>query len=189
MAGLGYIGILTGAVLEGETVLIAAGFAAQQGFLSLPLVLLAAWIGAASGDHFFFVLGRCKGRSFLEPRPSWSGRVGKVFGLIERYGTAVIIGVRFLYGLRTIAPFAIGAAHVRTARFVSFNLLSGLVWVSLFGSAGYLFGAALGRCLADARFLFAFISVVLCVVALMIYRSSVLRAGPRYLSRSFGNAA
>ena len=62
ITGLGYLAILTGTVIEGETVLIAAGFAAQRGYLSLPLVLLAAWVGAASGDHFFFALGRCKGR-------------------------------------------------------------------------------------------------------------------------------
>ena len=120
-----------------------------------------------------------RAESILDLRPSWSGRIDKALSLIERYGTTVILGARFLYGFRAIAPFAVGTAHVKASRFVCLNLFSGLVWVSVYGSAGYLFGTALGRCLADTRFLLALLSVILCVVALVIYRSSVLSGGLR----------
>ena len=69
---LGYAAILTGCLFEGETVLVAAGWAAQGGYLSLPLVLLSAWLGAVSGDHLFFMLGRYKGSSMFGLLPSWS---------------------------------------------------------------------------------------------------------------------
>ena len=144
-----YLVLFAGTVLEGETVLVSAGFAAQQGYLSLPMVVFAAWLGAISGDHFFFALGRYRGRSLLEAGSSMPGRLGKVRGLLERYRSCVIVGFRFVYGFRMVAPFAIGAAGVSLGRFFTLNALSGLTWATLFGLAGYFFGAALDVAVRD----------------------------------------
>ena len=54
----GYIAIFIGTLLEGETVLVLGGFAAFRGYLSLPYVILTAFIGSMLGDQFFFYLGR-----------------------------------------------------------------------------------------------------------------------------------
>lgn len=53
----GYWAILVGTLLEGETILLLGGFAAYQGYLALPWVILAAFIGAFCGDQLFFFLG------------------------------------------------------------------------------------------------------------------------------------
>ncbi len=170
VSSLGYAMVLAGCVLEGETVLIAAGFAAQQGYLSLPLVVLAAWMGAASGDHFFFVLGRYKGGSILDIRPAWGGRIRKTLGLLGRYETAVIVGARFIYGCRMIGPFAFGTARVRLGRFLFLDLVSGFLWSCLFGSAGYLFGTTLGHLLSGLRFRLVALSLVIGLVVFIIAR-------------------
>jgi membrane protein DedA with SNARE-associated domain len=150
-SGAAYLILFAGTVLEGETVLISAGFAAQQGYLSLPTVVLAAWLGAISGDHFFFVLGRYRGKSIFEARSSMPGRLGKVCVLLERYQSAVIVSFRFVYGFRMVAPFAIGAAGVSLGRFVTLDAISGLAWASLFGLAGYFFGASLDVFVRDSH--------------------------------------
>jgi len=66
----GYAAILVGTFLEGETILILAGPAAHLGYLNLPLVMLAAFLGSLSGDQLFFCLG-----GFLRNRRVflWSG--------------------------------------------------------------------------------------------------------------------
>ena len=148
-SGPAYLVLFAGTVLEGETVLISAGFAARQGYLSLPMVVLAAWLGAISGDHFFFVLGRYRGRSIFQARSSTPGRLEKARALLERYRSVLIVSVRFLYGFRMVAPFAIGAAGVPLGRFATLNALSGVIWASLFGLAGYFFGAALDVVVRD----------------------------------------
>jgi membrane protein DedA with SNARE-associated domain len=189
VSSLGYAMVLAGCVLEGETVLIAAGFAAQQGYLSLPLVVLAAWIGAASGDHFFFVLGRYKGGAILDIRPAWGGRMRKTLGLLERYETAAIVGARFIYGCRVIGPFAFGTAHVRLGRFLFLDLASGFLWSCLFGVAGYLFGTTLGHLLGDLRFRLVALSVVVGLVVFIVVRRPAAgkeaggKAGFAFLSR------
>ncbi len=176
---LGYAAILTGCLFEGETVLVAAGWAVQSGYLSLPLVLLSAWLGAVSGDHLFFMLGRYKGSSVFGLFPSWSPKIEKALGLVEKYGNPLIFGARFLYGFRTVAPFAVGTTRIGIGRFVFLDLLSGWTWTMLYGLAGYLFGAAIGRLLIDARFLTALSVVLLGCITLVIYRRSIMRETSR----------
>lgn len=175
VSGLGYAMVLAGCVLEGEMVLIAAGIAAQLGCLHLPFVVLAAWIGAASGDLFFFILGRYRGGSILGVRPSWGGRIRKTVGLLEKYETAVIVAARFIYGCRIIGPFAIGFARVRIWRFLFLNLASGLVWSSLFGTAGYLFGSSLARLLSNLPIRVVALSLLAGLIVLIVGRSSIHR--------------
>ncbi len=54
----GYLALLVGTFLEGETILVLAGFAAHLGYLNLPWVILVAFVGTLSGDQLFFYLGR-----------------------------------------------------------------------------------------------------------------------------------
>jgi membrane protein DedA with SNARE-associated domain len=51
-------GILVGAFLEGETLLVIAGFLAHRGYLGLPFVIAAAFAGTLAGDQLYFHIGR-----------------------------------------------------------------------------------------------------------------------------------
>ena len=65
----GYWALLLGTILEGETIMLLAGFAASQGHLSLPWVWLVGFLGAVTGDQTFFYLGRWKGKEYLATHP------------------------------------------------------------------------------------------------------------------------
>ena len=54
----GYLAILVGTFFEGETILVLGGFAAYRGYLHLPWVIIAAFVGSLCGDQLFFFLGR-----------------------------------------------------------------------------------------------------------------------------------
>jgi membrane protein DedA with SNARE-associated domain len=138
----GYWALLVGTFCEGETVLILAGIAAHQGYLQLPWVIAIAFLGSFTGDQLFFFMGRFKGKSILAKRPRWQVRAERVHRLLERYQNPVILGYRFLYGLRSVIPFAVGASQVTSSRFVLCNTLNALVWAASLGTAGYFCGAA-----------------------------------------------
>ena len=87
----GYWALLVGTFLEGETILIIGGFLAHRGYLSLPLVILAAFIGTLAGDQLFFFIGRKKGKAFLDKRPSWKPNIEKAHNLLDRYQTLLIL--------------------------------------------------------------------------------------------------
>ena len=61
VANYGYLAVFIGTLLEGETILVAAGFAAYRGLLDLPSVVLVAIVGGTLGDQTAFQLGRWKG--------------------------------------------------------------------------------------------------------------------------------
>ncbi|HEX9973111.1 MAG TPA: DedA family protein [bacterium] len=147
----GYLAILIGAFLEGETILVLGGFAAHRGYLFLPYVILAAFIGTLFGDQLFFFIGRFKGREFLDRRPKWRLRAEKAQRLLERHHTLVIIGFRFIYGIRTVTPFVLGMSNVKTWRFIFLNFLSALTWASAIGTAGYFFGVTIEAILNDIK--------------------------------------
>lgn len=147
----GYAAVFAGALLEGETVLVLAGFAAHRGYLDLPLVIVVAFVGSFLGDQFYFFLGQRHGRNVLARFPSWQPRAMKVQNLLYRYHTPLILAIRFMYGLRTVGPVVIGMSHVPWPRFFILNLIGALVWAVTFGGAGFLFGSALASLLTDIR--------------------------------------
>jgi membrane protein DedA with SNARE-associated domain len=147
----GYLAIVVGTFLEGETALILGSIAAQLGYLELPWVITAALCGTLFGDQFYFFMGRFKGKAVLCKRPQWQARTDKVFNLLQRHETLLILGFRFMYGIRTIASFVIGMSHVATVKFIILNVLGALVWASIIGGFGYVFGKAFEVMVGDIK--------------------------------------
>jgi membrane protein DedA with SNARE-associated domain len=139
----GYLAVLIGTFLEGETVVILAGFAAHRGYLHLPLVICAAFAGTLIGDQLFYFLGHKHSQAVLARRPSWVPRIEKARKLVAGHQVLIILGFRFLYGLRTVIPFTLGAAAVPLRVFLPLNILGALIWAMAIGYAGYLFGQTL----------------------------------------------
>jgi membrane protein DedA with SNARE-associated domain len=138
----GYLALAVGSLLEGETMLIAAGFAAHRGYLDLYAVIGIAAVGGFIGDQFFFWLGRRHGPAVLVRWPSVSRQSERVHRLIERYHAPVIIGVRFAYGLRIAGPILIGMSPISALRFALLNGLGAVLWACLIAGVGWLFGHA-----------------------------------------------
>ena len=147
----GYIALLVGTFLEGETILILAGLAAHLGYLHLPWVILVAFLGTLSGDQLFFYLGRRQSRFVLDKHPAWQRRLDRVERLFERYQTLLILGFRFLYGLRTVTPFVLGRSGVAPGYFFVLNTVGALVWSLVVGIGGYLFGNLLKIIMGDIK--------------------------------------
>ncbi len=147
----GYAAIAAGAFLEGETMLILGGLAAQRGYLALPWVLVSAFWGSVLGDQFFFYIGRVKGQRILEKRKNWKLKSEKVFSLLNRHQVLLIFGFRFLYGMRVAAPIVLGASRIEPVRFLLLNMAGALTWTLVIGATGYLFGHTLEALVGDVK--------------------------------------
>lgn len=137
---LAYFIILVWTFLEGETIVVIAGIAAQGWNPNPILVMLAAFAGSLLGDQTWFFIGRLKGKSVIAKRPFWQDKVTRIHRMLERYNTWLILGFRFLYGMRTITPLVIGMSEVTTKRFVLLNVIGAAVWAAVFTWGGYFFG-------------------------------------------------
>jgi len=148
----GYWAMLIGTFLEGETILIIGGFVAYLGYLKLSLVMLIAFIGSFSGDQLYFFIGRLKGPSLLVKYPKLDSRVDKINRAIERYHDLIMLGFRFIYGMRIMTPFVMGLnPKVRTGRFVFLNAIGAVIWSVVISTGGYLFGTAVEVLMKDIR--------------------------------------
>ncbi len=165
----GYLAVLLGTFLEGETVLVLAGFAAHRGYLNLPLVICSAFTGTVIGDQLFYYLGRTHGQVVLNRRPSWRAKVEKSQALIATHQILIILCFRFLYGLRTVTPFTLGLAGVPRRVFIPLNILGASIWSVAIGWAGYLFGQALETLFGRLKHLELWIMMGIAVLGLAIW--------------------
>lgn len=145
----GYIFLFIGTFLEGEAVLILAGFFAFQGTLSLPGVIGTALAGSFLGDQFYFFLGRWRGKWFLGLFASLAKNFRRALRLIEKYGSFVAFVSRYTYGLRIALPIILGMTNISRKRFLVLNLLSATSWAILFSLAGYFFGKSASLFIED----------------------------------------
>jgi membrane protein DedA with SNARE-associated domain len=153
IATYGYLAVAVGSFLEGETVLVMAGFAAHRGYMDFRYVVLTAFLGSFAGDQLYFFLGRKHGVALLARRPRWQARAARVHRLLERRHALFIIAFRFglVWGFRTVAPFVIGMSRVPTSRFVLFNTIGAAAWALSIGALGYFFGHGLELLLGDVK--------------------------------------
>lgn len=149
--GYGYYVVFLGTLLEGETILVMAGFAAHSGYLELSWVIGVAAVGGTLGDQLYFYLGRRYGPQILARFPRLQPGAAKVVALLHRHHLPLIISIRFMYGLRTVGPLVFGMSHLGRMRFFVLNLTGAMLWAVLVGGAGYFFGTALEVLVADLR--------------------------------------
>lgn len=165
----GYLIILIWTFIEGETVVIVAGFAAQLGYLELSWVMVTAIVGSFCGDQLWYYLGRHWGPRIIARRLSWQANVEKVYKHLHRHKNFLILTFRFYYGLRNVTPFVVGSAQISRARFFVLNLIGAIVWGIAFASFGFFSGEAMDLILEDVRHYEVYAVVALLVIAFLIW--------------------
>jgi len=145
----GYWVLFIGTFLEGEAVLVMAGFLAFEGYLNIGGVILTAFAGSFLGDQFYFYLGYFKGRGLLRRFHAIARKFREALRLIEKYGAFVAFISRYTYGFRIVLPIILGVTTLPPRTFLWINLASALSWAILFALGGYLFGKSASYFLGD----------------------------------------
>jgi len=141
----GLIVVYLGVIIEGESVVIAAGFLAHQGVMNPYYVFLAAFAGSLTGDQILFFVGRHFAGSRFAQRQTARPLFAKILAQIHRNRILFILGFRFVYGIRVISPIAIGIARVDPLLYAVLNATSAFIWAAIMTTIGYLFGQTLER--------------------------------------------
>ena len=126
----GYLALVVGTFLEGETILVLGGIAAKLGYLRLPWVIVSAFVGTLMSDQLFFFLGRWQGQAFLLKYPHWNSRAQKVHRMLEPHRIPIIIGFRFVYTYLLLSTLLLVSIIFRIT-----NLINGSEWVDLMKTA------------------------------------------------------
>jgi membrane protein DedA with SNARE-associated domain len=167
----GYLAVLVGAFLEGETLLALAGLAAYRGYLDFYTVVAIALVAGFAGDQCFFFLGRYQGARMLARFPSLRERALRVDAMLARWHAPLIVAIRFMYGLRIAGPILLGMGRVSSTKFVVFNLIGAAIWAPLVAGIGYFFGSLIEVVLGDMQQLEIWLLAAVlaaCVIAMLV---------------------
>jgi membrane-associated protein len=171
-----------GVPVPGETILLVASvFANTHHTLSLPAIIVVGIAAAAMGDNVGYAVGHWGGRPLLDRYSRFfrmhpeSIRRGE--RLLERYGAVAVFLARFIFGLRIVAGPMAGVLKMPWRRFLVFNALGAVTWVTVIASIGYLFGRHLPRLLASMRTVNGLLTLAAVGVVVMFWKRIVARIG------------
>ena len=173
---------LLGFVVPGQWVAIAAGFAAQQGYYSMTLVLAVVILGGIVGDAVGYHAGRTHGRAVLAkwgPRFKVEpARVEQAQRFLEDYGPVALVLARFTMVTRSLGPLLAGLNDMPRRVFWPVNVIGAVLWGATYTVLGFVFGKStelLGRALGGAALAVALAGVAALGVAWHLARKRRLR--------------
>jgi len=136
-------GLVVTPFLPGDSLLFAAGAICSLGSLNIGTLWLLLVIAAVAGDTVNYQIGHFLGPKVLRGDRSWlfnKKHLDRTHAFFERYGGKTIIIARFVPIVRTFAPFVAGVGAMTYRRFLVYNVVGGVAWVTGFLLAGYWFG-------------------------------------------------
>ncbi len=134
-------GLVIMPLLPGDSLLFAAGAFAAKGSLNVGLVIALLIVAAILGDTVNYFIGRRFGDRAIQGMPLVKpAYIERTNAFYAKHGGKTIIIARFMPIIRTFAPFVAGVGHMEYKRFLVYNVVGGVLWVTLFVVAGYLFG-------------------------------------------------
>ncbi|MEK7550413.1 MAG: DedA family protein [Patescibacteria group bacterium] len=128
--------------LPGDSLLFAAGALSVTSSLNIWIIYLLLLIAAVLGDTVNYWIGHSIGPRIFDRDSRYIKKeyLAKAHHFYERHGDRAIILARFIPIVRTFAPFVAGVAKMTYVHFITYNIVGGFLWVTLFTWGGYFFG-------------------------------------------------
>ncbi len=136
----GYIVLFGWSILEGELGLIMAGIMSHTGDMFLPIAIIVGAFGGFIGDQIYFYIGRYNKRYIHSRLRSQRRKFALAHLLLKKYGWPIVFVQRYMYGMRTVIPMAIGVTQYSSRQFAIINFISALFWASLTIIPAYYYG-------------------------------------------------
>ena len=136
-------GLVVMPLLPGDSLLFAAGSIAAIGKMNIHLMVVLLIIAAILGDAVNFMVGKFFGEKlFANPNSKIfkQSHLQKTQQFYAKHGGKTIIMARFIPIVRTFAPFVAGMGHMSYHHFLAYNVIGGVLWVTIFSYLGYFFG-------------------------------------------------
>ena len=136
-------GLVITPILPGDSLLFAIGVFCGLGTLDIKLTLALLSVAAILGDTVNYGVGKFIGPKVFHYENSRIFKkeyLQKTHAFYEKYGGKTIIIARFVPIVRTFAPFVAGVGSMTYGKFLTFNVVGGLLWVFSITLAGFFFG-------------------------------------------------
>lgn len=136
----GYIGLFIYSLGGGFMALMAASVLASQGKMDLALAMGIAFVGNFIGDTLLFYMSRYHKSDIMGYLHRHRRKLALSHVLMKKYGSWVIFIQKFVYGIKTLIPLAIGLTKYPFVKFSVLNLLAAIIWTLVVGLGSYMAG-------------------------------------------------
>jgi membrane-associated protein len=128
--------------LPGDSLLFVSGALAAVDTLHIWVVYVLFLGAAILGDTVNYWIGHYIGPKVFEGEHKFIKKeyLVRTQEFFDKHGGSAIVLARFVPIIRTFAPFVAGVARMSYGHFISYNIIGGALWVSLFTWSGYFFG-------------------------------------------------
>ncbi len=136
-------GLVITPFLPGDSLLFAAGALAGIGSFDVTILMLVFPAAAIIGDNVNYWIGRTIGpKIFHKENVRFLNKkhLDRTHEFYEKHGGLAVIFGRFAPIIRTFMPFVAGIGKMNYAKFLIFDIFSGILWPSVFVLSGYYFG-------------------------------------------------
>lgn len=158
-------GLVVTPFLPGDSMLFATGALAAIGALKMPLLFVVFYFAAVLGDTANYHIGKTIGNKILEKenvRFVKKEYILKAQNFYKKHGSMTIVLGRFIPIIRTFVPFVAGIGEMSYSKFITYNMLGGFLWVSLFLEGGYFFGG-----LPFVKQHFSYVVIAIVIISIM----------------------
>ncbi|EMH00654.1 SNARE-like domain protein [Helicobacter pylori GAM270ASi] len=124
--GGGYVGIVIASILSATT-----------HALDIKITILVAFLGNMVGSGALVVFARYQKREFLKYFHKHRRKLALASLWVKRYAFLMIFVNKYLYGIKSVVPLAIGFSKYPLKRFLWLNVLSSFLWALIVGSVSF----------------------------------------------------
>ena len=124
----------------GMIALLAASVLAGVGKLDLSLCIIIAAVANFLGDELLFYLAKFNNNAVLPYFKKHRRKLALAQILFKSYGGKIILAKKFIYGLKTLIPLAIGLSKYNAKKFLFLNAICAIIWAVSLGLLGFFAG-------------------------------------------------
>jgi membrane-associated protein len=172
-------GLFVGFFLPGDSLLVTAGIFAAAGTLNIFWLLLPVSLCAIAGDQLGYWIGRNLGQRLYQREDSRFFKrrhLENAHAFYEKHGGMTIVMARFVPIIRTFCPPVAGAARMSYARYLTYDIFGGLLWVWGMILTGYFLGRAVPHIDKQIHWVIAAV-IVLSLIPVVMQALKARRSG------------
>jgi membrane protein DedA with SNARE-associated domain len=133
----GYIVLFLYSFGGGMLALIIASTLAFSGILDFTTVLVVAFIANFIGDNFLFYIAKTNKKEVLVYARKQRRKLALSNIYMKKCGSLAIFIQKYVYGIKTLIPIAIGLTNYSFKSFIFYNFLATIVWTLIVGFGSY----------------------------------------------------
>ena len=164
----GYIILFLYSFGGGFLALVVAGILSFSGELNIFLAILVAGVANFIGDQFLFTIARNNKSQAKQMMQKHRRKIAMAHLMMRKYGSWVIFLQKYIYGIKTLIPLAMGLTKYDYRKFLIINIFATALWAVFIGSAAYMMGDLVYTYIEEFKsYGLAFVAIILLGVFLL----------------------